>query len=107
MASGAAHALGLLAVPTAAVGVAALARRWGIAAPLALVVAGLVGSELPGVPQFGLDPEFVLYVFLPPWLFAAAWQSSYFNLRENLKPIALLSIGLVLFTTLVVGYTAT
>lgn len=106
MTAGATQALEILAVPTAAVGTAALARRIGLAPPLLLVVAGLVGSVLPGMPKFALDPEIVLYVFVPPLLFAAAWNSSYFNLRENLKNIALLSVGLVLFTALAVGYAA-
>ncbi|MFC6887097.1 MULTISPECIES: Na+/H+ antiporter [Actinomadura] len=100
------HALWLLAVPVSALMVAALARRIGLAAPLVLVIAGLLVSFVPGVPEFELDPEFVLYVFLPPLLFSAAWQSSYYNLRENLRPIGLLSVGLVLFTTLGVGYAA-
>ena len=100
------HALGLLALPVAAIAVAALARRLGLAAPLMLVVAGLVAAAIPGLPDIQLDPEFVLYVFLPPLLFTAAWESSYVNLRENLAPIGLLSVGLVLFTTLVVGYAA-
>src|ERR671915_1925458 len=98
------EALGLLALPVGAVAIAALARRFGLAAPLLLVLAGLAAAALPGMPELQLDPEFVLYVFLPPLLFTAAWESSYFNLRENLGPIALLSVGLVLFTTLVVGY---
>ncbi|WP_018656109.1 Na+/H+ antiporter [Actinomadura flavalba] len=100
------HALWLLAVPVTALIVAGFARRAGVAAPLALVVAGMVLAFLPGVPEFELDPEFVLYAFLPPLLFSAAWQSSYYNLRENLRPIALLSVGLVLFTTVAVGFAA-
>ncbi|MFA1551650.1 Na+/H+ antiporter [Actinomadura chokoriensis] len=100
------HALWLLAVPVAALAVAAGARRIGLPAPLILVIAGLGLSFVPGVPEFELDPEFVLYVFLPPLLFAAAWQSSFGNLRENGWSIGLLSVGLVLFTTFAVGYTA-
>ncbi|MGH3391910.1 MAG: Na+/H+ antiporter [Actinomadura sp.] len=103
---GAAEALGLLAVPVGAVGVAAFARRAGLSAPLTLVVVGLLASFVPGVPVFVLEPEFVLFLFLPPLLFAAAWSSSYYNLRENLRPIGLLSVGLVLFTTFAVGYVA-
>jgi len=98
------QALELLALPVAAVAVAALARRCKVASPLALVIAGLIASEIPGVLDIRLDPEFVLYVFLPPLLFSAAWESSYFTLRDNIRPIALLSVGLVLFTTLAVGW---
>jgi Na+/H+ antiporter len=100
------HALGLLALPVAAVTIAALARRFGLAAPRVLVLAGLMAAAVPGMPDVHLRPEFVLYVFLPPLLFAAAWESSYYNLRENAGPIALLSVGLVLFATLAVGYVA-
>jgi Na+/H+ antiporter len=99
------HALALLALPVGAVAVAALARRFGLAAPLVLVVAGLAAGVVPGMPEVELDPEFVLYAFLPPLLFAAALESSYFNLRENVGAIGLLSVGLVLFTVIVVGYT--
>ncbi|MGI5162950.1 Na+/H+ antiporter [Spirillospora sp. CA-253888] len=100
---GTTHALWLLAVPVLALAVAALARRFGVAAPLALVIAGMAVSFVPGVPEFELDPEFVLYAFLPPLLFSAAWESSYYSLRDNVRPIGLLSVGLVLFTTFAVG----
>ncbi|SFO43455.1 Na+/H+ antiporter [Actinomadura madurae] len=100
------HALWLLAVPVGALMVAAGARRIGLSAPLVLVIAGLGFSFVPGVPDFELDPEFVLYVVLPPLLFSAAWKSSFTNLRENAWSIGLLSIGLVLFTTFAVGYAA-
>jgi CPA1 family monovalent cation:H+ antiporter len=100
------HALWLLAVPVGALMVAAGARRTGLPAPLILVIAGLGVSFVPGVPEFELDPEFVLYVFLPPLLFSAAWQSSFSNLRDNVWSIGLLSVGLVLFTVFAVGYAA-
>ncbi|WP_225992627.1 Na+/H+ antiporter [Actinomadura montaniterrae] len=100
------HALWLLAVPVGALMVAAAARRAGTPAPLVLVIAGLLFSFVPGVPEFELNPEFVLYVFLPPLLFSAAWQSSYAGLRENAWSIGLLSVGLVLFSTFAVGYAA-
>ncbi|MFD0689261.1 Na+/H+ antiporter [Actinomadura fibrosa] len=100
------HALWLLAIPVCALLVAGTARRAGLSAPLVLVIAGLLVSFVPGVPEFELDPEFVLYVFLPPLLFSAAWQSSYYDLRENVLSIGLLSVGLVLFTTFAVGYAA-
>ncbi|HEV7933997.1 MAG TPA: Na+/H+ antiporter [Actinomadura sp.] len=100
------EALGLLALPVCAVAVAALARRLGLSSPPVLVIAGLAASFLPGLPEVRLDPEVALFVFLPPLLFAAAWESSYHNLREHIRPIGLLSVGLVLFTTFAVGYAA-
>lgn len=88
----------------AAAAVAGVARRFGWSAPLVLVVAGVGVSFVPGVAEYELEPELVLYFILPPLLFAAAWQSSVINFRRNLRPIGLLSVGLVLFTTLAVGF---
>jgi CPA1 family monovalent cation:H+ antiporter len=86
--------------------VAGVARRFGLSSPIVLVVVGLAVSFIPGVPELELDPDLVLVVFLPPLLYSAAFDSSYVGLRANLRPILLLSVGLVLFTTIVVGYVA-
>ncbi|MFB9472814.1 Na+/H+ antiporter [Nonomuraea salmonea] len=91
----------LLLLAGGAVAVAAFARRRGWPAPLLLVAAGLLVS--PMVPAVPLDPELVLYVFLPPLLYSAALDSSYLRLRDVRKSVGLLSVGLVLFTTVVVG----
>ncbi|MFB4264901.1 Na+/H+ antiporter [Nonomuraea sp. GTA35] len=93
--------LQLLLLAGGAVGVAAIARRKGWPAPLLLVAAGLLVSPL--VPSVPLQPELVLYVFLPPLLYSAALDSSYLRLRDVKRAVGLLSIGLVLFTTAVVG----
>ncbi len=87
-----------------AAAVAGVARRLNLSAPLLLVVAGIAVSFIPNTRHFNLEPDLVLYFILPPLLFAAAWQSSVINFRQNLRPIGLLSVGLVLFTTLAVGF---
>ncbi|MFD8548746.1 Na+/H+ antiporter [Streptomyces sp. NPDC059649] len=97
-------ALFLLVAGSAAV--AGLARRTPVPAPLLLVAAGLAASYLPGLPDYTLDPHIVLPLVLPPLLHTAALDSSYLDLRANLRPVALLSVGYVLFATLVVGYAA-
>ena len=96
--------LPLLALLIAAVAVAALCRRFGLSGPLVLVVAGLAASFVPGVPDYTLSPDLALLVFLPPLLYSAALESSYLGIRANLRPIGLLSVGAVLFTTVVVGF---
>jgi monovalent cation/hydrogen antiporter len=93
-----------LLLVAAAAAVAGVARRMGWSAPLLLVVAGIAVSFVPGVAEYELEPEVVLYFILPPLLFAAAWQSSVLNFRKNIRSISLLSVGLVLFTTLAVGF---
>jgi Na+/H+ antiporter len=94
----------LLVLVAGAAAVAGLARRLNLSEPLVLVVAGIAAGLIPGVPDYQLEPEVVLYFILPPLLFAAAWQSSVINFRQNIRPIGLLSVGLVLFTTLAVGF---
>ncbi|MFJ8161045.1 Na+/H+ antiporter [Streptomyces sp. NPDC096136] len=91
----------LVAVSTA---VAGAARRTPVPAPLLLVAVGLVAAYAPGVPAYVLDPHIVLPLLLPPLLHTAAVDSSYLDLRANLRPIALLSVGYVLFATLAVGW---
>lgn len=80
-----------------------LARRLNVPYPILLILGGLVLAALPQVPDVELDPEVVLVIFLPPLIFAAAWQTPVHDLRRNLRPVLLLSVGLVVFTALVVG----
>ncbi|UNO39999.1 Na+/H+ antiporter [Streptomyces sp. MST-110588] len=96
----------LLLLVAGSAAVAGLARRTPVPAPLLVVAAGLLASYLPGVPDYTLDPHIVLPLLLPPLLHTAALDSSYLDLRANLRPVALLSVGYVLFATLVVGYAA-
>ncbi|WP_210585783.1 Na+/H+ antiporter [Streptomyces sp. GESEQ-35] len=95
----------LLLVAGSAV-VSAAARRTPVPAPLLLVAAGLAVSYVPGVPEYTLDPHIVLPLVLPPLLHSAATDSSYLDLRAQLRPVALLSVGYVLFATFVVGWAA-
>jgi CPA1 family monovalent cation:H+ antiporter len=85
---------------------AALARRFDVSAPLALVIAGLAASNIPGLHDVVLDPELVLFVILPPLLWSAGIESSYVALRKNVRPISLLAVGLPLATTFAVGFVA-
>lgn len=96
----------LLVVLVVAVAVAALAQRFSVSAPLVLVVVGLGLSFVPGIPAVPLDSDLVLFLVLPPLLYSAALDSSALRLRANLRPIGLLAIGLVLFTTATVGVSA-
>jgi len=96
----------LLAVLMLSILLAAVARRFDVSAPLALVIAGLLASNLPGLHDVVLEPELVLYVILPPLLWSAGTESSYVALRTNLRPIGLLAVGLPLATTFAVGFVA-
>src|SRR4051794_38638707 len=80
-----------------------LARRLNVPYPILLILGGLVLAAIPQVPDIELDPEVVLVVFLPPLIFAAAWQTPVRDLRRNRRPVLLLSVGLVLFTATLVA----
>jgi Na+/H+ antiporter len=99
-------ALTLVTLLAIAVAVSALADRFSVSAPLVLIVVGIVGSYLSFVPDIELTPEIVLLGLLPPLLYAAAIRTSLVDFRANLRPIALLSVGFVLFTTVCVGFLA-
>lgn len=92
--------LGLMAAVAA---LAALARRIGIPYPILMVLGGTAIGLIPGLPQVRLEPEIVFLLFLPPLLFVAAAQTSLRDIRANTRPIALLAVGLVLFTIGVVA----
>ena len=82
---------------------AVLARRAGVPYPILMVIGGLVIGFVPALPRVELEPDLVLLLFLPPILFAAAYESSPRELWRNVRPISLLAFGLVLTTTLAVA----
>jgi CPA1 family monovalent cation:H+ antiporter len=96
-------AIGLVVLVASAAALAALARRFGVSEPLVLTVGGVAASYLPFVPEIHLEPEIILLGFLPPLLYTAAIRTSLVDFRANVRTIALLSVGLVLFTTFAVA----
>jgi monovalent cation/hydrogen antiporter len=85
-----------LLVAIAALLVAAPALR--IPYPILLVLGGLALGFTPGIPDLELPPDLVLVAILPPLLYSAAFFTSLRELRQNLRPISILAIGLVLAT---------
>ena len=77
-----------------------LSRRFHTPYPIVLVVGGLLLSFLPNLPRISLNPDIVFLVLLPPLLFAAAFNTSWHDLRYNLVSVLLLAFGLVSFTVL-------
>lgn len=91
----------LLAVVIA---LAEVARRTRVPYPTLMVVAGLLIGFIPGLPTITLDPDLVFLVFLPPILYAAAWNTWLHDFRRHAVSISLLAIGLVFFTALAVAW---
>ncbi len=72
--------------------------------PILLVLAGLVIWLIPGMPLLEMDPDVVFFIFLPPLLYAAAWQTSWNEFWKWKRSILLLAFGLVIFTSVIVAY---
>ncbi|NUP50045.1 MAG: Na+/H+ antiporter [Catenulispora sp.] len=98
------HLLFLLGVPFFSVVVSALARRFELNGSLVLVVIGIVVSIMPFIPDYDLEPEFVLMILLPPLLYQAAVETSVPSLRQNWQAVLILSVAMVLVTTVVTGF---
>lgn len=96
-------ALAIVAIIATVIVVAGLAQRLRLAAPLVLLVVGVVVSYLPFITEPRLSSEVVLVGLLPPILYAAAIRTSLVDFRANWGPILALSVGLVLFTAAGVG----
>lgn len=92
--------IGLLALVAAAT---LLGRRWKVPSSILLVVAGVLLSFVPGLPEFRLQPDIVLLLVLPPLIYSAGVATSWPDFRGNIRAITFLAVGAVLFTTLLVA----
>ena len=103
---GAQEELQLLALLVSAAALLILAGPLRIPYPILLVLGGLLLGFAPGVPVVTMPPEVVLIGILPPLLYVAAYFTGLRELRQNLRPISLLAIGLVAMTTAAVAVVA-
>jgi len=83
-----------------------LSNKYKFPFPIALVLSGVCISIIPGLPVIELGPDVVFIIFLPPLLYAAAWNTSWHDFKANLRPIGFAAIGLVIFTTSIVAIAA-
>jgi NhaP-type Na+/H+ or K+/H+ antiporter len=93
----------LLAVVTL---LAEVADRLKLPYPVLLVLVGMAAAVVPGLPKLVLAPELVFLLFLPPLLYAAAWNTSWPDFKAARRTISLHAGGGVLFTTGVVALAA-
>lgn len=94
----------LVALAIVVLAITGASDRARLPTPLVLIAAGIAASFLPMMGDFRLDQEIVLFGVLPPLLYAAALNTSLVDFKANRRPILLLSVGLVIFTTLGVGW---
>src|SRR2546430_1031065 len=82
---------------------AVLAARLKTPPSILLVVIGVLLALIPGLPTIELAPELVLLIVLPPVIYSSAFRMSWREFRFNLRPITLLAVGCVAFTTVAVA----
>ncbi|MBO0359478.1 Na+/H+ antiporter [Hymenobacter sp. BT186] len=95
--------IALLAVVTI---LAEVADRLRLPYPVLLVLVGMGLGLAPGLPRVALAPDLVFLIFLPPLLYSAAWGTSWPDFKAARRPIGLLALGCVLFTTCLVAVVA-
>lgn len=78
-------------------------QRSTIPVALVLVMAGMLLSFVPYFPVVYLDSNLVLNFFLPLLIYQISSFSSWREVKKQMRPIALLSIGHVIFITLLVA----
>ena len=72
--------------------------------PILQVGAGIALSYVPAFASLRVPPEVFFLLFIPPLLFADAWQIPKRDLIGVLRPVLMLALGLVLLTVVAVGY---
>jgi NhaP-type Na+/H+ or K+/H+ antiporter len=83
--------------------VAFVAKRLKIPPAILLVTTGVGLALTPGLHTLQLAPDLVLVLVLPPVIYWSAVKMSWREFRFNLRPITLLAVGCVIFTTVAVA----
>jgi Na+/H+ antiporter len=97
------EALVLVTFLSAVVVLTVLAKRLRVPYPIAFVIGGIGLSFTRHLPRPHVNPELIMLLVVPPLLYSAAWSTDWFDLKRNARPIALLAVGLVIFTMAVVA----
>jgi CPA1 family monovalent cation:H+ antiporter len=74
-------------------------RKSTIPIGLIFVITGMLLSFIPFIPDIHLNPTLVLNFFLPLLIYVISAFSSWRDMKKQARPIALLSIGHVVFIT--------
>lgn len=98
--------LTFLLVLTALAASATLAKRLAVAPAIVFLIVGIILAFLPGFPRIEMKPEGILLLVLPPLIYSSGVAMSWREFKANLRPIGLLAIGCVIFTTVLVAAAA-
>ncbi|RYZ22825.1 MAG: Na+/H+ antiporter, partial [Chitinophagaceae bacterium] len=81
-----------------------LANRLRIAYPIILVLGGLALSFTAAFSHITIDPELVFFIFLPPLLYEAAWQTSWKQFWKWRRVIASFAFPIVIITSCAIAF---
>ncbi len=84
-----------------------LAEKLRLAYPIVLVVGGLLLSFTSAFSRVTIDPELVFFIFLPPLLYEAAWQTSWKEFWKWKRVITSFAFLIVIITSCVIAYVST
>jgi monovalent cation/hydrogen antiporter len=80
-----------------------LAQKIRIAYPIVLVLGGLVLGFTTRFSRITIDPDLVFFIFLPPLLYEAAWQTSWKEFWKWRRVITSFAFPIVIVTSCVVA----
>lgn len=75
-----------------------------LAYPIVLVIGGLALSFLSEFSDMIIDPSVVLFIFLPPLLYEAAWQTSWKEFWKWKRVITSMAFPIVVITACVIAF---
>jgi CPA1 family monovalent cation:H+ antiporter len=81
-----------------------LANRLRLAYPIVLVLGGLALSFTATFSHVTIDPESVFFIFLPPLLYEAAWQTSWKEFYKWRRVIMSFAFPIVILTSCVIAF---
>jgi Na+/H+ antiporter len=84
-----------------------VANKLHIAYPIILVLGGLVLSFISAIPKIDIDPDLVFFIFLPPLLYEASWQTSWKEFWKWRRVITSFAFPIVIITSFVVAFAST
>src|SRR5688572_14480866 len=81
-----------------------IANRLRLAYPIVLVLGGLALSFIATFSHVTIAPESVFFIFLPPLLYEAAWQTSWKEFYKWRRVIMSFAFPIVILTSCVIAF---
>ena len=86
-----------------AIGLHPIATKFELSYPILLLLVGIGVGFIPHFEVIKINPEVIFLIFLPPFLYDAAYNISFKEFKRNLSVISMLAFTLVFVTTTVIA----